>query len=131
MPVKPLSSYPPEFFDVWAKALGGNLVLTFPTKGKATNFKHRLYAFRKRASEEGVHPEFYSVDLDVVPLASGEFAVQAYIPQWKQQLAAMPTSVVEEAIKRSRVPVEPPKTPEISEEASKTLKELGFSTGLD
>lgn len=128
MAVRPLSSYPPEFFDVWAKALGGTLVLSFATKGKATNFRHRLYAFRKRLREEGnPHPEFDSIDLEIEPLSDGTFAVKAAIADWKKQLLAMPTSVVEEAIKRSQVPAEPPKAGETPE----VLKDLGFSTGLD
>lgn len=125
-----LDSYPPEFFDIWTAATERRLRLTFPSRGKATNLKHRLYAFRKRLGE--VSPEiaapYYLVDLDVqLEAAKGkpdEWVMSVSIPAWKEQIreqmGAKPLQV--------QVLITPEPTPVAPKNAmDEALKDLGFS----
>lgn len=98
MAVKPLSSYPKEFLDMWNLALAGGLSITKESRGAAINLRARMYAFRKRGFEEApaMFAPFADVDISMpVPLPNGEWELKVEIPKWKlqvrAQLAARPT----------------------------------------
>lgn len=126
---KPISAYPPEFFTAWELALAGSLRISFPSRGKATNFKARLYSFRKALSAENPAQasEFYKIDLDVQPVPdSNEWVVVVARTDWKAQLDSLA------AIKLPLDPAAqaptalPPGAPAPS--LDETLSNLGFSS---
>lgn len=87
MSKKPVSSYPPEFFDIWTLATKGELQIIFDRKGTATNFRQRLYTFRKRLEEESpaAAADFRLADLKIEERGD-RFHLIAYVPEWKRQI---------------------------------------------
>lgn len=132
---KKLSDYSKEFFQAWELAIIGQLSIPFPLKGTATNFRHQLYAFRKRYREEGVDyqmaDKMYQIDLVV---SENDEDKQFYVKNratenWKdivrQKIAA---TTVEGALVTNLEErlAEPPSEPESV--MDDTLKKLGFGT---
>jgi len=91
---KTVSSYPVEFFDIWKLATEGTLSLEFLGRNTATNFRHRLYAFRKRLMEENPIEggKLYQVDLEIKEeITMGventcKYLLVPFTPEWKRQL---------------------------------------------
>jgi hypothetical protein len=120
--VKPLSSYPQEFFSIWEQALSFNLHLELESKGQATNLKHRLYAFRKRLSEQNLKPEYYTIDLKV----EGTI-LSSYIPAWKKQIRALDDKALADLIEKTKLAGSKEEEEEKGEALSSTLANLGFT----
>lgn len=137
-----VSDFPPEFFDIWMLAANGSLRLSFESSGKATNFKQRLYTFRKRLLQESpaMAQEFAGVDLKVergeTPQQGAGALLVPYVPEWKKQVAAAKNTLGEglslPAAPLSQIP------PDISIPASapistlgETLSHLGFGSETD
>lgn len=127
-----LSSFPSEFFQIWDLACEGKLSLPFPTRGKATNMKHRLYQFRKLllVEHEELGGKYYQVDLDVRE-EEEKYFLETYIPEWKKVLRESQAARTcgEEGSPRGSLPgaeaqSEPSK--ESQDHLSDTLKDLGF-----
>jgi len=117
--LKSIASFPPEFFDIWNLALEGKLNLTLPTKGMATNFRQRLYTFRRLLMTENPTQAspMYQTDLLVTEI-EGKGLLTSHIPEWKLQVRA--------AIEKIE-PCLPVPVPTASNEAvQQTLEKLGF-----
>lgn len=85
---KSVADFPAEFFTIWELAAQRKLCLLIGERGKATNFRQRLYTFRKRLIEESpqVAQPFMSVDIKIERQLDGQFVVMDYVPSWKEQV---------------------------------------------
>lgn len=86
-----LADYPQEFFTIWELACQGRLKLEFEEKGTATNFRHRLMAFRKQVRENGdpaMGLRFSEVDIlqPVYNQHTGVYELRDGLPAWKAQV---------------------------------------------
>jgi len=87
---KTVADYPPEFLQAWEQAAAGQLRITFPLRGSATNFRQRMYAFRKafvRENGQLAIAHWFNNDL-IVSEADGKFIVTTGTTDWKAQVRA-------------------------------------------
>lgn len=137
---KELSGYPQEFFTAWELALKNELRLDMPTKGGATNFKQRLYAFRKLLAKDNPSEgaKYYEIDLRVSqdPITHLYF-IESYVPIWKQALRAAAGEAQKgrfdqpgvDMIAPSHEPPMPvPTIAEVKDNLNDSLNKLGFGT---
>lgn len=91
MAEKQVSDYPEEFIMAWDLARSGKLELTFDTKGKATNFRHRLYGFRSKFRKEvGLAGTIYdAIELSIEQKAEGTWLLSTRPSPWREQIRAL------------------------------------------
>jgi hypothetical protein len=138
-----LSSYPQEFFLAWDQAIEGRLAIAFPTRGKATNMKQQLNAFRRAFAKEGgdllKSQAMYKVDLEVQLVADGSAVLTGGLAGWKKQIreaagesTSIPPGIVGNKVSKIIMDeIEPSvaaPTPTPGHALDDTLKGLGFST---
>jgi hypothetical protein len=121
---KTLQEFPREFHLAWEVAANGNLNLAFPTRGKATNFKARMYQYRKRLREQDLAAAalFDGIDLQVIPNDEGAIVTNLQI-DWKRQLLAQAETSLKQPEKTAEAP--PLYKPTTSEDC---LKDMGYTS---
>jgi len=143
MAVKPLSSYPKEFFDVWKLAVAGKLSIEFPKRATAINLRTRLYAYRKRLDEQSpqLAAPLKAVDLIVEPKEPGSnpdapHILKGAILPWKAQVRELAKDLPDNAIPSPggiALPLSATTPEEIKhvlpDAMDSTLQNLGFGTG--
>jgi hypothetical protein len=130
-----LQEFPREFHLAWEVAASGDLRLEFPTRGTATNFKARMYQYRKRLREQDLAAaaRFDGIDLQV--LTDGEKGVVTNTRiDWKSQLLAQAkaSGLGELPLPSS---IEPPSQEESPtsgvDSQSELLRQMGFTSGKE
>jgi hypothetical protein len=80
-----VADFPSEFLQAWELASRGLLELSFPTKGKAMNFRQQLHAFRKeflRENGQAACALWFTYDLVVEPDQSLGSSNSAEVHSW-------------------------------------------------
>lgn len=130
---KTLQEFPREFHLAWEVAAAGDLRLEFPTRGKATNFKARMYQYRKRLREQSLAAaaSFDGIDLQVLTDGERGIVTNSRI-DWKQQLE---TQAKAAGMGEARLPILPPTTGNIEpveeplpavDSQTELLRQMGF-----
>lgn len=130
---KTLQEFPREFHLAWEVAASSDLRLEFPTRGKATNFKARMYQYRKRLREQDLMAaaRFDGIDLQV--LTDGEKGVVTNTRiDWKNQLLAQAKA---SGLGELPITVEPPIAAEpiapTVDAQENLLRQMGFTSGKE
>jgi hypothetical protein len=91
MAEKKLSDFPEEFMMAWELAKEGKLSLSFDTRGKAVNFRHRLYGFRSLYRKElGAAGTVYdTIELSVEQKNDSLWILSTKPSAWKEQIRAL------------------------------------------
>lgn len=129
------ADFPPEFLDAWEQAAAGVLKISFTSKGRATNFRQQLHAFRKALIEEnGLEPfaRFYNYDLVVNP--NGNATGYDLVAEVNPIKAQIRDAAVAFKLGSTSIPIATKPEGSVSGEGSEstpvedTLKNLGFNS---
>lgn len=149
-----VADFPEEFLTAWRLAAEGKLELSFPSQGKALNFRQQLHAFRKAWVLENGQAScagWFKYDLVVEGARlPGEAEASTFIlsckeSEWKKQLRASaeampplpapeiqnPSTLIPAGLGPTPAPSpEPTPTlaPEVNEALTRSLAKLGFTS---